>query len=118
VQILVDHVRHRERQQRKRAAKLAKVIETLILRWWGEHFIDKITVPEIDAWVRSLAADYVPESIRHHVGLFRRIVGKARGQYLVERNHPGLATGLLFPPKPARGRSATINSTTSGGRRR
>jgi len=31
--------------------------------------------------VRSLAADYVPETIRHHVGLFRRIVGKARGQY-------------------------------------
>jgi hypothetical protein len=38
-------------------------------------------VPEIDAWVRSLTADYGPETIRHHVGLFRRIVGKARGQY-------------------------------------
>jgi len=64
-----------------RAAKLGRVIETHILRRWGAHFIDKITVPEIDAWVRSLTADYGPETIRHHVGLFRRIVGKARGQY-------------------------------------
>jgi hypothetical protein len=63
-----------------RAAKLGRVIETHILRRWGEHFIDKIAVPEIDAWVRSLTADYVPETIRHHVGLFRRIVGKARGR--------------------------------------
>ena len=64
-----------------RAAKLARLIETHILRRWGDHFIDRITVPEIDAWVRSLTADYVPETIRHRVGLFRRIVGKARGQY-------------------------------------
>ena len=64
-----------------RAAKLGRVIETHILERWGEHFIDKITVPEIDAWVRSLTADYVPETIRHRVGLFRRIVSKARGQY-------------------------------------
>jgi hypothetical protein len=64
-----------------RAAKLGRMVETHILRRWGEHFIDKITVPEIDAWVRSLTADYVPETIRHHVGLFRRIVSKARGQY-------------------------------------
>lgn len=64
-----------------RAAKLGRVVETHILRRWGEHFIDQITVPEIDAWVRSLTADYGPETIRHHVGLFRRIVGKARGQY-------------------------------------
>jgi len=64
-----------------RAAKLGRVVETHILRRWGDHFIDKITVPEIDAWVRSLTAEYGPETIRHHVGLFRRIVGKARGQY-------------------------------------
>ena len=64
-----------------RAAKLGRMVETHILRRWGEHFIDKINVPEIDAWVRSLTADYGPETIRHHVGLFRRIVGKARGQY-------------------------------------
>ena len=38
-------------------------------------------MPEVDAWVRSLTADYGPETIRHYVGLFRRIVGKARGQY-------------------------------------
>jgi hypothetical protein len=66
-----------------RAAKLGRLIETHILRRWGEHFIDKITVPEIDAWVRSLTANYEPETIRHHVGLFRRIVSKARGQYLL-----------------------------------
>ncbi|TMQ12936.1 MAG: hypothetical protein E6J91_19825 [Deltaproteobacteria bacterium] len=64
-----------------RAAKLGRTIETHILQRWGEHFIDKIAVPEIDAWVRSLTADYGPDTIRHHVGLFRRIVGKARGQY-------------------------------------
>lgn len=46
-----------------------------------EHFIDKITVPEVDAWIRSLTANYVPETIRHHVGLFRRIMSKARGQF-------------------------------------
>jgi hypothetical protein len=58
------------------------MVETHILRRWGEHVIDKINnVPDIDAWVRSLTADYGPEAIRHHVGLFRRIVGKARGQY-------------------------------------
>jgi hypothetical protein len=57
------------------------VIETHILRRRVNHFIDKITVPEIDAWVRSLTADYVPETIRHQVGLFRRMVGRARGQY-------------------------------------
>ena len=38
-------------------------------------------MPEIDAWVRSLTTNYGPETIRHYVGLFRRIVGKARGQY-------------------------------------
>jgi integrase len=38
-------------------------------------------VPEIDAWVRTLTTSYSPETIRHHVGLFRRILGKARGQY-------------------------------------
>jgi hypothetical protein len=27
-----------------------------------------------------VTADYVPETIQHHVGLFRRIGGKARGQ--------------------------------------
>jgi integrase len=38
-------------------------------------------VPEIDAWVRTPTTNYSPETIRHHVGLFRRILGKARGQY-------------------------------------
>jgi hypothetical protein len=37
-----------------RAAKLGRVIETHVLRRWRDHFIDKINVPEIDAWVRSL----------------------------------------------------------------
>jgi hypothetical protein len=64
-----------------RAAKLSRVIETHILKRWGSYFIDKITVPEIDAWVRDLTTNYSPETIRHHVGLFRRILGKARGQY-------------------------------------
>jgi integrase len=64
-----------------RAAKLGRVIETHILHRWGAYFVDKITVPEIDAWVRSMTTSYSPETIRHHVGLFRRIVGKARGQY-------------------------------------
>ena len=32
-----------------RAAKLSRVIETHILKRWGSYFIDKITVPEIDA---------------------------------------------------------------------
>jgi len=64
-----------------RAAKLSRVIETHILKRWGSYFIDKITVPEIDAWVRDLTTNYCPETIRHHVGLFRRILGKARGQY-------------------------------------
>src|SRR6476619_1645447 len=53
-----------------RAAKLGRVVETHILRRWGEHFIDKITAPKIDAWVRWLTADYGPETIRHRVGLF------------------------------------------------
>jgi len=66
---------------KERAAKLGRVVETHILRRWGAYFIDKITVPEIDAWVRTLTTSYSPETIRHHVGLFRRIVGKARGQY-------------------------------------
>jgi hypothetical protein len=30
-----------------RAAKLGRTIESHILRRWGEHFIDKITVPEV-----------------------------------------------------------------------
>jgi integrase len=64
-----------------RAAKLGRVVETHVLRRWGDHYIDRITVPGIDAWVRSLTAEYEPETIRHHVGLFRRILGKARGQY-------------------------------------
>jgi len=64
-----------------RAAKLSRVIETHILKRWGSYFIDKITVPELDAWVRDLTTNYSPETIRHHVGLFRRILGKARGQY-------------------------------------
>jgi len=64
-----------------RAAKLSRVIETHILKRCGSYFIDKITVPEIDAWVRDLTTNYSPETIRHHVGLFRRILGKARGQY-------------------------------------
>ncbi|HEX8109343.1 MAG TPA: hypothetical protein VF516_16535 [Kofleriaceae bacterium] len=50
-----------------------------ILKRWGSYFIDKITVPEIDAWVPDLTTNYSPETIWHHVGLFRRIVGKARG---------------------------------------
>jgi len=29
----------------------------------------------------DLTTNYSPETIRHQVGLFRRIVGKARGQY-------------------------------------
>ena len=52
------------------AAKLGRMIETHILRRWGDYFIDKITVPEIDAWVRSLASNYSPETTRNHVGLF------------------------------------------------
>jgi len=66
---------------KERAAKVGRVVETHILRRWGAYFIDKITVPEIDSWVRTLTTSYSPETIRHHVGLFRRILGKARGQY-------------------------------------
>ena len=80
-----------------RAAKLGRTIETHILRLWGEHFIDKITVPEVDAWVRSLTADYGPETIRHHVGLFRRIVSKARGQYQL----PPIDWDLITLPRGA-----------------
>jgi hypothetical protein len=64
-----------------RAAKLGRTIETHTFQRWGEHFIDKVAVPEIDAWVRLLTADYAPETVRHRVGLFRRIMSKARGQY-------------------------------------
>ena len=86
-----------------RAAKLSRVIETHILKRWGSYFIDKITVPEIDAWVRDLTTNYSPETIGHHVGLFRRILGKARGQYqLIPIDWdlitlPTVTNGLLFP---------------------
>jgi hypothetical protein len=64
-----------------RAAKIGKVIERHILTRWGDYLIDKITVPEINAWVRTLAKSLGPETIWHCVGLFRRILSKARGQY-------------------------------------
>jgi hypothetical protein len=43
--------------------------EAHILKRWGAWFVDKITVPEIDAWVRDLTTNYSPETIRHHVEL-------------------------------------------------
>jgi hypothetical protein len=46
-----------------RDAKLGRVVETHILQRWGAYFIDKITVPEIDAWVRTLTTSYSPETI-------------------------------------------------------
>jgi hypothetical protein len=39
-------------------------------------------------------------------------------RYLMERNHPGLATGLVFPSEAGTRPSATTSSTTCGGRRR
>ena len=51
--------------------------------------------------VRSLTADHEPETIRHHVGLFRRIGGEARGQYQlppIELHHrPGVTVGADAP---------------------
>jgi integrase len=38
-------------------------------------------VPEIDTWVRTLAVTRTPATVRRIVGVFRRLVGKARGQY-------------------------------------
>ena len=43
-----------------RAAKLSRIIETHILKRWVSYFIDKITVPEVDAWVRDLTTITVP----------------------------------------------------------
>jgi hypothetical protein len=50
------------------------------------HVLDDVQVVELPsheaAKVRDVPRAHLPpETIRHHVGSFRRIVGKARGQY-------------------------------------
>ena len=65
----------------REAQKLGRRVERHVLDRWGSHFIDKITVADIDIWMRELGKTYVPETIRHIMGLFRRILSKARGQY-------------------------------------
>jgi hypothetical protein len=69
-------------------------------------------VPEIDAWVRSLTADYGPETIRHHVGLFRRIVGKARGQYQL----PPIDWDLITLPAVENEHAKNRPNSRAGGR--
>ena len=65
----------------RQVKKLGRFIDTHVMRRWGDHLIDKITVGDVDAWIGTLRQTYKPESIRHIVGMFRRIVSKARGQY-------------------------------------
>ncbi|MBX3162591.1 MAG: tyrosine-type recombinase/integrase [Deltaproteobacteria bacterium] len=82
--------------ERVRAAKLiGEQVEQQLLPRWGDYFIDRIEIAEIDAWVRELESDYVPTTVRRFVGLLRRILAKARGQYGL----PPLDWSLVSLPK-------------------
>lgn len=90
IQFLVANV------ERVRAARLiGQQVEQQLLPRWGEYFIDKIDVAEIDTWVRELEGEYVPTTVRRFVGLLRRILAKARGQYGL----PPLDWSLVSLPK-------------------
>jgi hypothetical protein len=70
---VVDALRELEAERWRYRAALSQLCERLLELTRGpaahQHLSLPITVPEIDASVRSLTADQVPETIRHHVGL-------------------------------------------------
>lgn len=81
---------------RKRSAiELGREVEKHLVPRWGDHFVDRIEIAEIDAWVRVIERDNAPKTVRARVSILRRILAKARGQYKL----PPLDWSLVTLPK-------------------
>jgi integrase len=61
--------------------ELGREIDNHIAPRWGDYFIDRIEVAEIDAWARQLEEKCAPRTVRERIGILRRVLSKARGQW-------------------------------------